>query len=49
MTWHWFGLVVFSVTLLPAGLSLVSGRVPHPRVQGEESTDDGCGGSPWSV
>ncbi|GAQ64984.1 MULTISPECIES: hypothetical protein [Streptomyces] len=29
MTWHWIGLVFFSLTLLPAGLALVSGRIPH--------------------
>ncbi|MDX3834993.1 hypothetical protein [Streptomyces europaeiscabiei] len=29
MIWHWIGLVFFSLTLLPAGLALVSGRVPH--------------------
>jgi len=29
MTWHWTGLVFFSLTLLPAGLALVTGRIPH--------------------
>jgi hypothetical protein len=29
MTWHWTGLIFFSLTLLPAGLALVSGRIPH--------------------
>ena len=29
MTWHWIGLVFFSLTLLPAGLALLSGRTPH--------------------
>lgn len=29
MIWHWIGLVFFSLTLLPAGLALVSGRIPH--------------------
>lgn len=29
MTWHWIGLVSFSLTLLPAGLALVSGRIPQ--------------------
>ncbi|MFK4101494.1 hypothetical protein ACI2L1_15695 [Streptomyces sp. NPDC019531] len=29
MTWHWTGLVFFSLTLLPTGLALVSGRIPH--------------------
>lgn len=29
MTWHWTGLAVFTATLLPAGLALVSARVPH--------------------
>lgn len=29
MTWHWTGLAFFSLTLLPAGLALVTGRIPH--------------------
>ncbi|MFF7984044.1 hypothetical protein ACFZDK_33850 [Streptomyces sp. NPDC007901] len=29
MTWHWIGLVFFSLTLLPAGLALISGRIPQ--------------------
>ncbi|MEU1553145.1 hypothetical protein ABZ517_10530 [Streptomyces scabiei] len=29
MIWHWIGLVFFSLTLLPAGLALVSGRIPR--------------------
>lgn len=29
MTWHWTGLAVFSLTLLPAGLALLTGRIPH--------------------
>lgn len=29
MTWHWIGLVFFSLTLLPAGLALVGGRIPQ--------------------
>ncbi|MCX5006738.1 hypothetical protein OHB05_29570 [Streptomyces sp. NBC_00638] len=29
MTWHWTGLAVFSLTLLPAGLALLTGRMPH--------------------
>ena len=29
MIWHWTGLVFFSLTLLPAGLALVSGRIPR--------------------
>ncbi|MDQ0605015.1 hypothetical protein QF037_009360 [Streptomyces canus] len=28
MTWHWTGLVFFSLALLPPGLALVSGRIP---------------------
>ncbi|MDX3238578.1 hypothetical protein PV392_23390 [Streptomyces sp. ME03-5709C] len=28
MIWHWIGLAVFSLTLLPAGVALVVGRVP---------------------
>ncbi|WP_234388667.1 hypothetical protein [Streptomyces sp. AS58] len=27
--WHWIGLAVFSLTLLPAGLALLTGRMPH--------------------
>ncbi|WP_432164964.1 hypothetical protein [Streptomyces sp. bgisy031] len=29
MTWHWTGLAVFSLTLLPAGLALLTDRMPH--------------------
>ncbi len=29
MNWHWTGLVFFSLTLLPAGLALVTGRIPR--------------------
>jgi hypothetical protein len=29
VTWHWTGLAVFSLTLLPAGLALLAGRIPH--------------------
>ncbi|WEH16456.1 hypothetical protein [Streptomyces sp. VNUA24] len=29
MIWHWIGLIFFSLTLLPAGLALVSGRIPR--------------------
>ncbi|KKD07662.1 hypothetical protein [Streptomyces sp. WM6386] len=29
MAWHWTSLVFFSLTLLPAGLALVSGRIPQ--------------------
>ncbi|MFI1733811.1 hypothetical protein ACH40E_32280 [Streptomyces acidicola] len=29
MIWHWTGLAVFSLTLLPAGLALVTGRIPN--------------------
>ncbi|MEU3090311.1 hypothetical protein ACWCQ0_33815 [Streptomyces massasporeus] len=29
MFWHWTGLAVFSLTLLPAGLALLTGRVPR--------------------
>ncbi|ELS56629.1 hypothetical protein [Streptomyces viridochromogenes] len=29
MIWHWTGLAVFSLTLLPAGLALLTGRIPH--------------------
>ncbi|WP_370417633.1 hypothetical protein AB8O64_02525 [Streptomyces sp. QH1-20] len=28
MIWHWTGLAVFSLTLLPAGLALLTGRIP---------------------
>ncbi|WP_328769796.1 hypothetical protein [Streptomyces sp. NBC_00286] len=28
MTWHWIGLAFFSITLLPAGLAMVTGHVP---------------------
>ncbi|MER5215441.1 hypothetical protein ABT063_34100 [Streptomyces sp. NPDC002838] len=28
MTWHWIGLALFSVTLLPAGLAMVTGHEP---------------------
>ncbi|MDW4910589.1 hypothetical protein RB628_36020 [Streptomyces sp. ADMS] len=28
MTWHWIGLALFSLTLLPAGLAMVTGHVP---------------------
>lgn len=28
MNWHWTGLAVFSLTLLPAGLALLTGRIP---------------------
>ncbi|MFF9117607.1 hypothetical protein ACF09Y_18700 [Streptomyces massasporeus] len=28
MLWQWIGLAVFSVTLLPAGVALLTGRVP---------------------
>ncbi|MEU2287512.1 hypothetical protein ABZ614_37340 [Streptomyces sp. NPDC013178] len=31
MTWHWIGLAAFSLTLLPAGLALLTGRIP-PRL-----------------
>jgi hypothetical protein len=27
--WQWIGLAVFSVTLLPAGVALLTGRVPQ--------------------
>jgi hypothetical protein len=30
MIWHWIGLAFFSLTLLPAGLALISGRIPRP-------------------
>ncbi|MET8765668.1 hypothetical protein [Streptomyces sp. NPDC004658] len=29
MIWHSTGLAVFSLTLLPAGLALLTGRTPH--------------------
>ncbi|MFH9090793.1 hypothetical protein [Streptomyces sp. NPDC017673] len=29
MIWQWIGLAVFSVTLLPAGVALLTGRVPQ--------------------
>lgn len=29
MMWQWIGLVSFSLTLLPGGLALAAGRVPH--------------------
>jgi len=29
MLWQWMGLAVFSVTLLPAGVALLIGRVPR--------------------
>lgn len=29
MLWQWVGLAVFSVTLLPAGVALLTGRVPQ--------------------
>ncbi|MEV7995833.1 hypothetical protein AB0O67_29250 [Streptomyces sp. NPDC086077] len=29
MIWHWIGLTVFSLTLLPAGIALLTGRVPQ--------------------
>ncbi|MEU9574085.1 hypothetical protein AB0D62_30320 [Streptomyces massasporeus] len=29
MLWQWIGLAVFSVTLLPAGVALLTGRVPR--------------------
>ncbi|MEU3985945.1 hypothetical protein AB0F77_38790 [Streptomyces sp. NPDC026672] len=29
MTWHWIGLVFFSLTLFPGGLALLSGRIPN--------------------
>ncbi|MER7467317.1 hypothetical protein [Streptomyces sp. NPDC097981] len=28
MIWQWLGLMVFSLTLLPAGLAMASGRAP---------------------
>ncbi|WP_432043393.1 hypothetical protein [Streptomyces cadmiisoli] len=27
--WHWITLTVFSLTLLPAGLALLTGHLPH--------------------
>ncbi|MEU3091370.1 hypothetical protein ACWCQ0_41945 [Streptomyces massasporeus] len=29
MIWHWAGLAAFSLTLLPAGLALLTGRIPN--------------------
>jgi hypothetical protein len=29
MTWHWIGLALFSLTLLPAGLAIITGRIPE--------------------
>ncbi|MFJ8533591.1 hypothetical protein [Streptomyces sp. NPDC093591] len=29
MIWHWIGLAVSSLTLLPAGLALLTGQIPH--------------------
>ncbi|MFE0640663.1 hypothetical protein ACFW2Y_03410 [Streptomyces sp. NPDC058877] len=29
MTWQWFGLVFFSLTVLPAGLAMATNRVPE--------------------
>ncbi|MGQ4475740.1 hypothetical protein [Streptomyces sp. SAS_276] len=29
MNWQWIGLVFFSLTLLPAGLALLTGRIPR--------------------
>ncbi|MFD3696890.1 hypothetical protein ACFWUZ_12180 [Streptomyces sp. NPDC058646] len=29
MQWHWIGLSVFSLTLLPAGLAMLADRVPR--------------------
>jgi hypothetical protein len=29
MTWQWFGLTLFSLTLLPAGLATASDQVPE--------------------
>ncbi|MFJ3921754.1 hypothetical protein [Streptomyces sp. NPDC090022] len=29
MKWHWTALILFSVTLLPAGLAMVADRVPR--------------------
>ncbi|MER7741957.1 hypothetical protein ABTX34_27205 [Streptomyces sp. NPDC096538] len=28
MTWHWIGLALFSLTLLPAGLAMITSRIP---------------------
>ncbi|MFJ9765622.1 hypothetical protein ACIRUY_17580 [Streptomyces erythrochromogenes] len=28
MTWQWIGLTIFSLTLLPAGLAIATGRLP---------------------
>ncbi|MGG7569261.1 hypothetical protein [Streptomyces sirii] len=28
MTWQWIGLVLFSLTLMPTGLAMVTGRIP---------------------
>ncbi|MFJ5827904.1 hypothetical protein [Streptomyces sp. NPDC093089] len=28
MTWQWIGLVLFSLTVLPAGLAMATNRVP---------------------
>ncbi|MCX2926964.1 hypothetical protein [Streptomyces sp. NEAU-W12] len=34
MTWYWIGLILFSLTLLPAGLAMVTGHVPErPRLR----------------
>jgi hypothetical protein len=36
MIWQWIGLAVFSVTLLPGGVALLTGRVPQrlrPRLE----------------
>jgi hypothetical protein len=29
MTWHWIGLALFSLTLLPAGLAMITSRIPE--------------------
>lgn len=29
MTWHWIGFALFSLTLLPAGLAMITGRIPE--------------------
>ncbi|MEU9670813.1 hypothetical protein AB0E25_35635 [Streptomyces bobili] len=29
MTWHCIGLALFSLTLLPAGLAVITGRIPE--------------------
>ncbi|MEU8618116.1 hypothetical protein [Streptomyces sp. NPDC048623] len=29
MTWQWIGLTFFSLTVLPAGLAVATGRVPE--------------------